>query len=79
MDQTRAGKRVRFGIQTRVLALAVLFTLLAAAVVTAGSARNLSAQLRRASFQSAEYASRPPPSASARTFWRSTPCQAGAP
>ncbi len=56
MDQTRAGKRVRFGIQTRVLALAVLFTLLAAAVVTAGSARNLSAQLRRASFQSAEYA-----------------------
>lgn len=46
----------RFGIQARVLALAVLFTLLAAAIVTVNSVRSVSAQLRRAAFQSAEHA-----------------------
>ena len=54
MDRTDRPRR--FGIQARVLALAVLFTLLAAAIVTASSARSMSAQLRRAAFQSAEYA-----------------------
>ena len=46
----------RFGIQARMLTLAILFTLLAAAIVTASSVRNMSTQLRRAVFQAAEYA-----------------------
>ena len=54
MDKTDRPRR--FGIQARVLALAVLFTLLAAVIVTASSVRSVSAQLRRAAFQSAEYA-----------------------
>ncbi len=56
MDSSAKRPRLRFSIQARVLSLAALFTLLAAAVVTAGNARNMSGQLRRASFQSAEYA-----------------------
>lgn len=47
---------VRFGIQARVLALAILFTLLAAGVIVVTSALSLSAQLRRSVIQSAEYA-----------------------
>ena len=54
MDRTARPRR--FGIQARVLALAVLFTLLAAAIVTAGSVRGVSAQLRRSTLQSTEYA-----------------------
>lgn len=56
MERRPKEHRVRFGIQVRVLALAVLFTLLAAAIVTESSARNVAAQLRRGAFQSAEYA-----------------------
>lgn len=47
---------VRFGIQARMLALAILFTLLAAGVIVVTSALSLSAQLRRSVIQSAEYA-----------------------
>ena len=68
----RTGKTgpTRFGIQARVLALAILFTLLAAGIIVATSARSLRDQLRRSVIQSAE---------SGRTFWRSTPCPPGAP
>ena len=54
MDKTEHPRR--FGIQARVLALAVLFTLLAAVIVTASSAKNVSDQLRRSTLQSTEYA-----------------------
>lgn len=47
---------VRFDIQARVLALAILFTLLAAGGIVVTSALSLSAQLRRSVIQSAEYA-----------------------
>ena len=47
---------IRFGIQARVVGLALLFTLLAAGMVLASSAAILSAQLRRTTLQSAEYA-----------------------
>ena len=47
---------LRFGIQARVVGLALLFTLLAAGTVLAGSAATLSDQLRRTTLQSAEYA-----------------------
>lgn len=54
----RTGKTgpTRFGIQARVLALAILFTLLAAGIIVATSARSLRDQLRRSVIQSAEYA-----------------------
>ena len=47
---------LRFGIQARMLALAILFTLLAAGVIAVTSALSLSTQLRRSVIQSAEYA-----------------------
>ncbi len=53
---TAPDKPRRFGIQARVLGLALLFTLVAAAIVTATSAKNVSDQLRRATLQSTEYA-----------------------
>lgn len=45
----------RFGIQARVVGLAMLFTLLIAAVLLVSSAGSLSEQLRRSTLQSAEY------------------------
>lgn len=53
---TPRKRPLRFGIQARVLALAVLFTLLTAGAIVAASALSLSAQLRRSVIQSAEYA-----------------------
>ncbi len=47
---------LRFGIQARVLTLAVLFTLLTAGAIVVTSTLSLSAQLRRSVIQSAEYA-----------------------
>ena len=52
----KAHRPRRFGIQARVLGLALAFTLLAAAIVTVSSVQNVSAELRRATLQSAEYA-----------------------
>lgn len=56
MENRPDRSRRRFGIQARVLGLALLFTLAAAAIVTAGSVRSVSRQLWRASLQSTEYA-----------------------
>ncbi len=51
------GRRLRRGsIQRRVLLLALVFTLLAAAVIAAGSARVMAARLESTAFRSAEYA-----------------------
>lgn len=55
MAHTHKTPAVRFGIQARVLALAVLFTLLTAGVILITSTLSLSAQLRRSVIQSAEY------------------------
>ena len=53
----RQGKfHFSIGIQTRILALAVLFTLLTAGIIVVTSTVSLSAQLRRSILQSAEYA-----------------------
>lgn len=49
-------KRFRMGIQARVLALSVLFTLLTAGIIVFTSTLSLSAQMRRSVLQSAEYA-----------------------
>lgn len=51
-------RKIRFhiGIQARILALAVLFTLLTAGIIVITSTISLSAQLRRSVLQSAEYA-----------------------
>ncbi len=48
-------RRGRFGIQARVLSLAVLFTLFTAGIIIISSARSLAQQLRRSTIQSAEY------------------------
>lgn len=56
MAYTHKTGAVRFGIQARVLALAILFTLLAAGIIVVTSTLSLSAQLRRSVIQSAEYA-----------------------
>ncbi len=48
-------RRGRFGIQARVLSLAVLFTLFTAGIIIFSSARSLAQQLRRTTIQSAEY------------------------
>lgn len=48
--------RPRFGIQARVLILAVGFTLLSALIILADSARSVSERLRRSTLQTAEYA-----------------------
>lgn len=56
MAHTHKTGRVRFGIQARVLALAILFTLLAAGVIVVTNTLSLSTQLRRSVIQSAEYA-----------------------
>lgn len=55
MAHTHKTPAVRFGIQARVLALAVLFTLLTAGIILITSTLSLSAQLRRSVIQSAEY------------------------
>lgn len=55
MAHTHKTGRVRFGIQARVLALAILFTLLAASVIVVTSALSITGQLRRSVIQSAEY------------------------
>ena len=49
-------KNLRFGIQARVLTLAVLFTLLTAGIIVVTNTLSLSAQLRRSTIQGAEYA-----------------------
>jgi len=54
----RSGKRVRFGLQARVLALCVLFTLLTAGSIVTVSVLSLTDQMRRAVIQGAEYALR---------------------
>lgn len=56
MAHTHKTGRVRFGIQARVLALAILFTLLTAGVIVVTSTLSLGSQLRRSVIQSAEYA-----------------------
>lgn len=54
---TQHGKRrFHMSIQTRILALAVLFTLLTAGTIVFTSTLSLSAQMRRSVLQSAEYA-----------------------
>ena len=55
MAHTHKTGAVRFGIQARVLALAVLFTLLTAGIILITSTLSLSSQLRRSVIQSAEY------------------------
>ena len=55
MAYTHKTGAVRFGIQARVLALAVLFTLLTAGIILITSTLSLSSQLRRSVIQSAEY------------------------
>ena len=55
MACTHKTGAVRFGIQARVLALAVLFTLLTAGIILITSTLSLSSQLRRSVIQSAEY------------------------
>lgn len=55
MKQARRKDFAWFGIQARVLTLAVLFTLLTAGIILVTSTLSLSAQLRRSMLQSAEY------------------------
>lgn len=55
MERQRKA-RFRFGIQARILALTILFTLLTAGIIVVTSTISLSAQLRRSVLQSAEYA-----------------------
>ena len=56
MAHTHRPGPLRFGIQARVLTLAILFTLLVAGVIVVSSTLSLSTQLRRSVIQSAEYA-----------------------
>lgn len=50
------GRHFRMGIQARILALSVLFTLLTAGIIVLTSTLSLSTQMRRSVLQSAEYA-----------------------
>lgn len=55
MAHTHKTGRVRFGIQARMLASAILFTLLTAGIIVVTSTLSLGSQLRRSVIQSAEY------------------------
>lgn len=56
MAHPHQTSRSRFGMQARMIALAILFTLLTAGIIVVSNTFSLSAQLHRAMIQSSEYA-----------------------
>ena len=56
MAHMHSSDHFRFGIQARMIALAILFTLLTAGIIVISNTLSLSAQLHRAMIQSSEYA-----------------------